>query len=124
MSDTSHERVLERIVTDAPKDAPTKSVESHEVVSDDNSILNHLASHMSGDAFTSSNLNSPNDQINHASPMHIDSEPEPENPPNTSTNTEPIPQEHHIPLSPISIETLSDDSPLHLLSNTFQNLNL
>jgi hypothetical protein len=98
MSDTSLERVLERIVTDAP----TKSVESHEVVSDDNSILNHLASHMSGDAFTSSNLNSPNDQINHASPMHIDSEPEPENPPNTSTNTEPIPQE---------IETLSDDSP-------------
>jgi hypothetical protein len=123
LSDSSLDRVVDRVIANAPKVAPTKSIDSQEVVPNDISILNHLASHMSGDALTS-NLNSPNDQINHASPMHIDSEPEPENPPNTSTNTEPIPQEHHIPLSPISIETLSDDSPLHLLSNTFQNLNL
>jgi hypothetical protein len=51
----------------------TKTSTAKEFVSDGNSILDHLASHMSGDAFTSSNLNSPEKSPIHTSPMHVDS---------------------------------------------------
>jgi hypothetical protein len=101
--DTSSDSSIQRIIDRASKIAPTMSSESQEVVSDDNSILNNLSYHMSGDAFTSSTLNSPAKQINHATPMHIDTEII--IPPNTSTNPEPqilediseIPQENPIP---------------------------
>jgi hypothetical protein len=53
LSDSSLDRVVDRVIANAPKVAPTKSIDSQEVVSNDNSILNHLASHMSGDAFKS-----------------------------------------------------------------------
>ncbi|KAK2402701.1 hypothetical protein QL285_052198 [Trifolium repens] len=90
--DTSSDYSIERIINRASKIAPAMSSESQEVVSDDNSIMNHLSYHMFGDAFTSSTLNSPAKQINHATPMHIDSETI--IPPNTSTNPEPqIPED-------------------------------
>ncbi|KAK2416254.1 hypothetical protein QL285_038666 [Trifolium repens] len=53
----------------APKIKPkpkqsTKTPATKEVVSEDNSFLDHLTPHLSGDAFTTSNLNSPNHPIN------------------------------------------------------------
>jgi hypothetical protein len=89
---------------------------------------------MSGDAFTSSNLNSPEKSPIHTSPMHVDTEPETQIPPNTQipseTTTIPqpetletvseIPQENlntetviesqlAYPLHPIAVETIPSD---------------
>jgi hypothetical protein len=51
-----------------------------EYASDGNSVLDHLVSHISGDAFTTSTLNSPNHPINKflSVPVHINVDPEPE----------------------------------------------
>jgi hypothetical protein len=51
-----------------------------EFVSEGNSILDHLVSHIAGDAFTTSNLNSPNHPINKfpSDPVITNADPEPE----------------------------------------------
>jgi hypothetical protein len=72
--DTWSDSSIQRIIASGPESAPTMSSESQEVVSDDNSILNHLSYHISGDTFTSSTLNSPAEQINNATHMHVDTE--------------------------------------------------
>ncbi|WJX57778.1 hypothetical protein P8452_43303 [Trifolium repens] len=72
--DTVSDSSIQRLIASAPKITPAISSESQEVVSDDNSILNHLSYHMSGDAFASSTLNSPVEQINNATHMHVDTE--------------------------------------------------
>jgi hypothetical protein len=41
-----------------------KATMAKEYASDGNSVLDHLVSHISGDSFTTSNLNSPNHPIN------------------------------------------------------------
>jgi uncharacterized protein (DUF305 family) len=68
LTDSSSES-LEEIIKQAPKPRSkpkqtTKTTATKEVVSEDNSFLDHLTPHLSGDAFTTSNLNSPNHPIN------------------------------------------------------------
>jgi hypothetical protein len=119
-----------------PKPSPkpqTKSKSHHksttmtkEYASDGNSVLDNLVSHISGDAFTSSNLNSPNHPINKfvnstVEPFQasehtigepeqpIQHSPEPQMPPsNQCDDNASDHQEHHIvtsPTSPIPDET-------------------
>jgi hypothetical protein len=63
-----------------PKPQSTKTPIVKEFVSEGNSVLDHLTSHISGDAFTTSNLNSPNHPINKflSDPVHTYVDPEPE----------------------------------------------
>jgi hypothetical protein len=72
LTDSSGES-LQEILKQAPKPKPkpkskpkqkTKTPASKEIVTEDNSFLDHLTPHLSGDAFTTSNLNSPNHPIN------------------------------------------------------------
>ncbi|KAK2382847.1 hypothetical protein QL285_070360 [Trifolium repens] len=64
LSDSSSESISE-VIKRAPEPKP-KSPKSKpkEVVAEDTSFLDHLTPHLSGDAFTHSNLNSPNHPIN------------------------------------------------------------
>jgi hypothetical protein len=57
---------LKTIKGNNKKKAPQKTTHNppKEAVAKDTSILDHLISHLSGDAFTHSNLNSPNHPIN------------------------------------------------------------
>jgi hypothetical protein len=52
------------------KEPPTAS-ENQEVVSEENYVLNQLSSHLSGDSFTSSRMNSPIHHLNLAMPVNI-----------------------------------------------------
>jgi hypothetical protein len=72
--DTLSDSSIQRQLDGRPKRIPAMSSESQEVVSEDNSVLNQLSYHISGDAFTSSRLNSPVEPNNHATPMHVDVE--------------------------------------------------
>ncbi|WJX94404.1 hypothetical protein P8452_75823 [Trifolium repens] len=68
LTDSSSETISE-IIKRAPKPKPkpkqkTKTPLPKGTVSEDNSFLGHLTPHLSGDAFTTSNLNSPNHPIN------------------------------------------------------------
>jgi hypothetical protein len=68
LTDSSSETLQEimknaRKIRSKPKQT-TKTTATKEVVSEDNSFLYHLTPHLSGDAFTTSNLNSPNHPIN------------------------------------------------------------
>jgi hypothetical protein len=139
--DTLFDSSIQRQLDGRPKRIPAMSSESQEVVFEDNLVLNQLSYHISGDAFTSSRLNSPVEPNNHVTPMHVDVETIIQ--PITSKNIQPqilenihetqIPEqqiemsqenplsdldastifniEHNIPLSPISIETIPLDSP-------------
>ncbi|KAK2443974.1 hypothetical protein QL285_015036 [Trifolium repens] len=80
--DSSHEPIstlLKKGCNPKPK-ATTETPIVKEFVSDGNSILDHLVSHISGDAFTTSTLNSPNHPINkflsHPVQNNVDTEPE------------------------------------------------
>ncbi|KAK2382302.1 hypothetical protein QL285_069847 [Trifolium repens] len=68
LSDSSSEtisEVIKRAPEPKPKSKPkTKLSAPKEVVAEDTSFLDHLTPHLSGDAFTHSNLNSPNHPIN------------------------------------------------------------
>jgi hypothetical protein len=70
-----------------------------------NSVLDHLISHISGDAFTTSNLNSPNHPINKflSDPVITNVDPEPE----TYYNIPSPPQQK-------SPEVVFHSSPIHL----------
>ncbi|KAK2368768.1 hypothetical protein QL285_081940 [Trifolium repens] len=120
LTDSSSETISE-IIKRAPKPKPkpkqkTKTPPSKGTVSEDNSFLDHLTPHLSGDAFTTSNLNSPNHPINkfvnattktfqeppiitvQAPPLHF-AAPEQENPNTTITsepNKQPPPQNDEI----------------------------
>jgi hypothetical protein len=66
LSDYSSDTIVE-IIKKAPKPTPKpkqKTPSPKENVSEDNVILDHLTPHLSGDAFTRSNINSPNHPIN------------------------------------------------------------
>ncbi|KAK2403463.1 hypothetical protein QL285_052897 [Trifolium repens] len=68
LTDSSSETISE-IIKRAPKPKPkpkqkTKTPPPKGTVSEDDSFLDHLTPHLSGDAFTTSNLNSPNHPIN------------------------------------------------------------
>ncbi|KAK2363275.1 hypothetical protein QL285_088274 [Trifolium repens] len=68
LTDSSSETISE-IIKRAPKPKPkpkqkTRTPPPKETVSEDDSFLDHLTPHLSGDAFTTSNLNSPNHPIN------------------------------------------------------------
>ncbi|KAK2369623.1 hypothetical protein QL285_082745 [Trifolium repens] len=68
LTDSSSETISE-IIKKAPKPKPKpkqkiKTSPPKGIVSEDNSFLDHLTPHLSGDAFTTSNLNSPNHPIN------------------------------------------------------------
>jgi hypothetical protein len=84
-SNSSHEPIS-KLLRKAPKLKPnpkpqsTKTPIVKEFVSEGNSVLDHLTSHISGDAFTTSNLNSPNHPINKflSDPVHTYVDPEPE----------------------------------------------
>jgi hypothetical protein len=102
LSDSSHE-TISVLLKKGPKPKPqTKTPVVKEFVSDGNYVLDHLTSHISGDAFTTSNLNSPNHPINRflSDPVHGNFDPEPE-----------IPQ--NIPPPPKSHEYVFRASPMH-----------
>ncbi|WJX61598.1 NADH:ubiquinone reductase (H(+)-translocating) [Trifolium repens] len=68
LTDSSSETILE-VIKRAPKPKPKSKPNSKistpkEAVAEDTSFLDHLTPHLSGDAFTHSNLNSPNHPIN------------------------------------------------------------
>ncbi|KAK2381479.1 hypothetical protein QL285_069073 [Trifolium repens] len=68
LNDSSSETISE-VIKSAPKPKPkskpySKISTPKEVVAEDTSFLDHLTPHLSGDAFTHSNLNSPNHPIN------------------------------------------------------------
>jgi hypothetical protein len=108
----------------APKIKPkpkqsTKTPATKEVVSEDNSFLDHLTPHLSGDAFTTSNLNSPNHPINKFLNVTTESFQEPETHQTSHMITEPentqsqaINQPQIAEQSPIIVETLNNDTPL------------
>jgi hypothetical protein len=82
LTDSSSE-TLQEIIRQRPK-LKTKNPVVKEFVSDGNSVLDHLVTHISGDAFTTSTLNSPNHPINRflSDPIHDNVDPEPEIPQN------------------------------------------
>jgi hypothetical protein len=77
-----------------------------------NSVLDHLASHISGDAFTTSNLNSPNHPINKfLNDPHI-------------TNAGPEPETHYnipSPPPPKSPEVVFQASTMHYDASEQEN---
>jgi hypothetical protein len=89
LSDSSHD-TISTLIRKGPKLQPKTKTLVKEFGSDGNSLLDHLTSHTSGDAFTSSNFNAPKslENVFHASPIHF-VEPEQENLQNTLTNNEP-----------------------------------
>ncbi|KAK2389989.1 hypothetical protein QL285_063540 [Trifolium repens] len=101
----------------------TKTSKAKEFVSDGNSILDHLASHMSGDAFTSSNLNSPEKSPIHTSPMHVDTEQETMHADNEPA-THQVPPNTQIPFDtittphPETLETVSETPQENLNTET------
>ncbi|KAK2361925.1 hypothetical protein QL285_087030 [Trifolium repens] len=75
-----------------PKSKPTTMTKAY--VTDDNAVLDNLVSHISGDAFTSSNLNSPNHPINKfVYATHETSTELPIQEPPEHTNAEPVIQD-------------------------------
>jgi hypothetical protein len=82
LTDSSSE-TLQDIIKKTPKLKPkpkqrTKTPATKEAVFEDNSFLDHLTPHLSGDAFTTSNLNSPNHPINKFLNVTTETEQEPE----------------------------------------------
>ena len=79
-----------------------------EVVAEDTSFLDHLTPHLSGDAFTHSNLNSPNHPINKF--LNVTSE-APQEPPIITVQTPPpqsvVPEQDNQPPT----QTLIPESP-------------
>ncbi|KAK2356139.1 hypothetical protein QL285_093494 [Trifolium repens] len=116
VSDSSQEKIstlLKRGPQLNPKSKPTSKPQSYktpivkEFVSEGNSVLDHLVSHISGDAFTTFNLNSPNHPINKfLSDPHI-------------TNADPEPETHYnipSPPPPKSLEVFFQASPMHYVA--------
>jgi hypothetical protein len=76
-SDSSHEPISTLLkkglkLKPTPKPQSTKTPNDKESVLEGNFVLDHLTPHISGDAFTTSNLNSPNHPINKflSDPVH------------------------------------------------------
>ncbi|KAK2402627.1 hypothetical protein QL285_052128 [Trifolium repens] len=143
LSDSSSESISE-VIKRAPEPKP-KSPKSKpkEVVAEDTSFLDHLTPHLSGDAFTHSNLNSPNHPINkflnvtaktpikpvvQESPIIIVETPPPhfaapeQNSPNTIITSEPkkqtpqMPPSHTPPPSDKCDDNLSENQKHHIPS--------
>ncbi|WJX17607.1 hypothetical protein P8452_07499 [Trifolium repens] len=108
---------LQGIINLASNFAEALAPEDHEVASEDISLINQLSYHISGDAFTSSKQNSPANQLNVATPMHIDSQPSPSL--SIHQTSEPT---NSLPLYPISIETLSSSSDIETIPLQLQPL--
>jgi hypothetical protein len=76
ISDSSHDTISKIIKREPKIQTKAKTTVNKEFVSNGNSFLDHLAPHLSGDAFTTSNLNSLKHPINKFLNVSTETEPE------------------------------------------------